>query len=85
MDVGSVFYRTLRELKRNTRLWGPPIGKICADHMWGPEANFAALAIKAAFVGGEKCPHDIENIRDQYLGNPGSADRITRRLFSVFV
>ena len=24
------FYRTLRELKRNTRLWGPPIGKFCA-------------------------------------------------------
>ena len=50
--------------------------RVFADHMWGPEAELAALAIKAAFVGGEKCPHDMENIRDQCLGNPGRDDRI---------
>ncbi len=71
-----LFYRTLRELKRSTRLWGPPVGELFAYHMWGPEAELAALAIKAAFVGGEKCPHDIENIRDQCLGNPGRDARI---------
>ena len=71
-----LFYRTLRELKRDTRLWGPPVGEFFADRMWGPEAELAALAIKAAFVGGGKCPHDIENLRDQCLGNPGRDDRI---------
>ena len=31
--------------------------------MWGSEAKLAALAIKARFVGGEKCPHSGGQIR----------------------
>ena len=66
-----LFYCTLRQLNRATRLRGPPVGEFFADHKWGPEAKLAALAIKDRFVGGEKCPHNIEYLRAQCLGNPG--------------
>ena len=71
-----MFYRTLRKLYSGIRLWGPPVVEFFADHRWGPEAELAALVIKAAFVSGEKCPHNIEHIRDQCLGNPGREERI---------
>ena len=71
-----LFYCTLRRLNKATRLWGPSVIEFFADHMWGPAAKLAAQAIKARFVGGDKCPHSIEDLRELCLGKPGREERI---------
>ena len=57
LDVGSVFLPHFAGAEEEYPAVGSSYWEVLC--MWGPEANFAALAIKAAFVGGEKCPHDI--------------------------
>ncbi len=52
-----LFYRTLRELNRQTRLWGPPIAGFFAKHMWSQPAKLAAATIRSRFLNGEECPH----------------------------
>ncbi len=71
-----LFYRTLRDLNRQTRLWGPPIRGFFAKHMWSPAAKLAAADIRSRFLNGEECPHSISGLDRECLGHPGRDERI---------
>ena len=70
-----LFYRALRDLRRNTQLWGPSVIGFCVKHMWGEAACADAEAIQVAFVSGEKCPHG-DDVKRHCIGNSQREDRI---------
>ncbi len=76
LSSARLFYRTLRDLNRQTRLWGPPIAGFFAKHMWSPAAKLAAAAIRSRFLNGEECPHSINSLDRECLGHPGRDERI---------
>ena len=71
-----LFYCTLRDLNRSTRLRGPPVAGFFAKHMWGQQARLAAQTIRSRFLAGEKCPHSSDLLERACLGHPGRAERI---------
>ena len=68
LSSARLFYCTLRDLNRSTRLWGPPVAGFFAKHMWGQQARLAAQTIRSRFLDGEECPHSIDRLERACLG-----------------